>query len=146
MERSAALPVPSLFHPIRVFFSCTIPHFLVGIIRVYTVGYSASIGDTRRFHGRKAITAFAGLDAPPYQSGTVDVKSRSISKRSSPHLRRMLFLVVETYLKKKPANEPVYQFLDKKRSEGKIYKVYMIAAANKFLRIYYAKVNEVLNV
>ena len=67
MERSAALPVPSLFHPIRVFFSCTIPHFLVGIIRVYTVGYSAS-------------------------------------------------------------------------------KVYMIAAANKFLRIYYAKVNEVLKV
>ncbi len=50
-------------------------------------------------------------------------------------------LVIETYLKRKPADEPVYQFLDKKRSEGKFYKVYMIAAANKFLRIYYAKVN-----
>ena len=106
----------------------------------------AEIGDTRRFRNRKAITAFAGLDAPPYQSGTVDVKSRSISKRGSPHLRRTLFLVVETYLKRKPADEPVYQFLDKKRSEGKLYKVYMIAAANKFLRNYYAKVNEVLNV
>ena len=29
--------------------------------------------------------------------------------------------------------------------EGKPYKVYMMAAANKFLRIYYAKVNAVLN-
>ncbi len=54
-------------------------------------------------------------------------------------------MVVETYLKRKPADEPVYQFLDKKRSEGKLYKVYMIAAANKFLRIYNARVNEVLN-
>lgn len=118
---------------------------MYGVGRVLAPQLMAEIGDTRRFHGRKAITAFAGLDAPPYQSGTVDVKSRSISKRGSPHLRRTLFLVVETYLKRKPADEPVYQFLDKKRSEGKLYKVYMIAAANKFLRIYYAKVNEVLN-
>ena len=39
-------------------------------------------------------------------------------------------------------NEPVYTYLDKKRSEGKPYKVYMIAAANKFLCIYYARVKE----
>ena len=30
----------------------------------------------------------------------------------------------------------VYQFLDKKRSEGKDYLVYMTVGANKFLRIY----------
>ena len=47
MERSAALPVPSLFRPVRVFFSCAIPHFLVGIIGIYTVGYSASIHKRR---------------------------------------------------------------------------------------------------
>ena len=34
----------------------------------------------------------------------------------------------------------VYQFLDRKRSEGKPYLVYMTAGANKFLRIYYGKV------
>ena len=44
-----------------------------------------------------------------------------------------------------PANEPVYQFMDKKRSEGKPYKVYMMASANKFLRIYYASVKAHLN-
>ena len=33
-----------------------------------------------------------------------------------------------------------YNFMNKKRSEGKPYKVYMMASANKFLRIYYARV------
>lgn len=33
------------------------------------------------------------------------------------------------YLQNAPVNEPVYQFMDKKRSEGKPYKVYMMASA-----------------
>jgi hypothetical protein len=48
-------------------------------------------------------------------------------------------------LQQSPLNEPVYQFMDKKRSEGKPYRVYMMASANKFLRIYYASVNAYLN-
>ncbi len=47
-------------------------------------------------------------------------------------------------MKCKPADEPVYQFLDRKRSEGKHYYVYMTAGANKFLRRYYAQVMEFL--
>ena len=38
-----------------------------------------------------------------------------------------------------------YALTDKKRSEGKPYYVYMTAAANKFLRIYYARVKEILS-
>ncbi len=38
-------------------------------------------------------------------------------------------------LQHSPEEEPVYQFMDKKRHEGKPYKVYMMASANKFLRI-----------
>ena len=34
--------------------------------------------------------------------------------------------------------------IDKKRSQGKPYYVYMTAGANKFLRIYYGKVKECL--
>lgn len=105
----------------------------------------ADVGDVRRFHSRRAITAYAGLDAPPYQSGTLDVKSRSISKRGSPSLRKTLFQIVSVILQKQPENNIVYQFLDKKRTEGKPYKVYMMAAANKFLRIYYARVKEILD-
>ena len=100
----------------------------------------AEIGDVRRFHSKKALVAFAGIDAPPYQSGQMDVRSRSISKRGSSALRRTLFLVMTVYLQQSPEQEPIYQFMDKKRAEGKPYRVYMMASANKFLRIYYATV------
>lgn len=100
----------------------------------------AEIGDVRRFHSKKALVAFAGIDAPPYQSGQMDVRSRSISKRGSSALRRTLFLVMTVYLQQSPEQEPIYQFMDKKRAEGKPYRVYMMASANKFLRVYYATV------
>ena len=105
----------------------------------------AEIGDVRRFYSKKALVAFAGIDAPPYQSGTMDVRSRSISKRGSSSLRRTIFLVMSVILQQKPLDEPVYQFMDKKRTEGKPYKVYMMASANKFLRIYYATVKTYLD-
>lgn len=78
------------------------------------------------------------------QSGKHSAKSVPTTKRGSPHLRKTLYQIVCTYLKRSPADEPVYQFLDKKRAEGKPYFVYMTAAQNKFLRIYYARVKECL--
>ena len=117
---------------------------MFGVGKVYGPQLIAEVGDTRRFRNRRAITAFAGLDAPPYQSGQLDVSSRNISKRGSAALRKVLFQITEVYILNKPEDEPVYQFIDKKRSEGKHYYSYRIAAANKFLRIYFAKVNQVL--
>ena len=117
---------------------------MFGIGKVYGPQLIAEVGDTRRFRNRRAITAFAGLDAPPYQSGQLNVSSRHISKRGSAALRKVLFQITEVYILNKPEDEPVYQFIDKKRSEGKHYFSYRIAAANKFLRIYFAKVNQVL--
>lgn len=105
----------------------------------------AEIGDVRRFHSKKALVAFAGIDAPPYQSGQMEIRSRSISKRGSAVLRRTLFLVMSAILRCSPADEPVYQFMDRKRTEGKPYRVYMMASANKFLRIYYASVKAYLD-
>lgn len=116
------------------------------VIKMFGVGSTlgpqlmAEIGDVRLFHSKKAPVAFAGIDAPPYRSCTMDVRSRSISKRESVALRRTLFLVMSVILKKFPFDEPVYQFMNKKRSESKPYRVYMMASANKFLRIYYATV------
>lgn len=118
---------------------------LYGVGKVFCSQLIAEIGDVRQFKSSKSIVALAGIDPPPNQSGNVDTKSRSISKRGSPALRKTLFQIMTTYIKKQPADEPVYQFLDKKRSEGKPYKVYMIAAAHKFLRIYFARVKESLN-
>ncbi len=105
----------------------------------------AEIGDVRRFHSKKATVAFAGIDTPPYQSGQMEVRSRSISKRGSSALRRTLFLVMSTILRRSPADASVFQFMSKKRAEGKPYRVYMMASSNKFLRIYYATVKQYLD-
>ena len=104
----------------------------------------AEIGDVRRFYSKKALVAFAGLDSPPYQSGTFEAQSRSISKRGSSSLRKTLFQVMSCVLQSSAFDDPVYQFLDKKRADGKHFYVYMMAGANKFLRIYYARVKEFL--
>ena len=106
----------------------------------------AEIGDVTKLKSGKSLIALAGIDPPPNQSGKDDPKSRIISKRGSPALRKTLFLIMTIYLQRQPVDEPVYQFLDKKRTEGKPYKVYMIAAAHKFLRIYYARVKEAIPV
>ena len=47
-------------------------------------------------------------------------------------------------IQRSPVDNSVYAFMDKKRAEGKPYYVYMTAGANKFLRIYYGRVNEYL--
>ncbi len=120
------------------------------VITLYGVGevlgpqLIAEIGDVSRFKSKKSLIAFAGIDSPADQSGQVDNKSKAITKRGSASLRKTLFQVMTVILKNSPDDQPVYTYLNKKRSEGKPYKVYMIAAANKFLRIYYARAKECL--
>lgn len=104
----------------------------------------AEIGDVTRFTHKGAITAFAGVDPGVNQSGTYDQKSVHASKRGSSTLRKTLFQVMDILLKSMPQDDVVYQFLDKKRAQGKPYYVYMTAGANKFLRIYYGRVKEYL--
>ena len=105
----------------------------------------AEIGDVRRFPQRSSISAFAGVNPAVDDSGKHISRSNPTTKRGYPHLRKTLYQIVCTYLRKAPADESVYRFLNKKRSEGKPYFVDMTAAQNKFLRIYYARVKECLN-
>ena len=105
----------------------------------------AEIGDIRNFRKRTSLACFAGIEPPENASGKYSQKSRRISKQGSSHLRKTLFLIMKCVLQLKNPNEKTFNFLDKKRSEGKPYKVYMIAGCNKFLRIYYAKVTEAVN-
>ena len=104
----------------------------------------AEIGDVTRFTHKGAITAFAGVDPGVNESGTYSQKSVPTSKRGSSDLRKTLFLVMDVLIKTMPQDDPVYQFLDKKRAQGKPYYVYMTAGVNKFLRIYYGRVKEYL--
>ena len=72
-------------------------------------------------------------------------KSRHVSKRGSPHLRRVLFVIMSMTLIRANTANPVFCFMDKKQAEGKHFYVYTVAGSAKFLRIYYAKVKEYLN-
>lgn len=118
---------------------------MYGVGEVTAAQLMAEIGDVRRFPRRSALVGFAGVDPAVYQSGKTEAQSSPMTKRGSPHLRRTLYQVICAHLKHAPADEPVYRFLDKKRAEGKHYFVYMTAAQNKFLRIYYARVKECLD-
>lgn len=104
----------------------------------------AEIGDPTRFTHREALTAFAGVDPGADQSGDHNRKSNRTSKKGSPYLRRTLFLIMDGLIQRSPADSPVYAFMDKKRTQGKPYLVYMTAGANKFLRIYYGTVRDSL--
>ena len=92
----------------------------------------------------ETVMSMYGVDPGVNESGQFKQRSNRASKNGSTRLRKTLFQVMSTYLQNKPVNEPVYQFLDRKRAEGKPYLVYMTAGANKFLRIYYGKVKECL--
>ena len=102
----------------------------------------AEIGNVRRFHSGKALNAYAGNDAPPYQSGNFESHNRHISKRGNAALRKYCFEVMQALKLIKPQDDPVYLFLLKKEQEGKHFNVAKMAAVNKFLRIYYARVME----
>ncbi|MCL2342470.1 MAG: IS110 family transposase [Firmicutes bacterium] len=118
------------------------------VMSMYGVGKSfgpqlmAEIGDIRRFAGKQSLVAFAGVDPMVNQSGMKASRSNKSSKRGSPLLRKTLFNVMSCLLQNAPPDEPVFQFLDRKRAEGKPYYVYMTAGANKFLRIYFGKVRD----
>ena len=102
----------------------------------------AEIGDATRFSHRGALTAFAGVDPRPNESGDYKQKSSPTTKKGSPNLRKTLFQIMDGLIQRSPTDDPVYIFMDKKRAQGKPYYVYMTAGANKFLRIYYGRVKE----
>ena len=124
----------------------TILRSMGGVGDVLAPKLIADIGDVRRFHNSKALIAYAGIDAPPYQSGQFIGTNRSISKRGSSAIRKTGYEVMRS-LKSHPMPEDgaVYQFILKKEAEGKPKKVAKMAGLNKFLRIYYARVMEVYN-
>jgi transposase len=149
-QLAAASSTLAAFKAEFIKLAATLPEYEV-VSAMYGVGgitgaqLMAEIGDVRRFANRGSLIAFAGVDPGVNESGKHSSQSVRTTKRGSPHLRKTLFQIVSTHLKQSPRDEPVYQFLDRKRAEGKPYLVYMTAAANKFLRIYHARVRDFLN-
>ena len=113
-----------------------------GVGDVLVVKLIAEIGDVRRFHSGSALIAYAGIDAPPYQSGKFTLLNRRISKRGSAALRKVGYETMRCLKASKYVDDKVYCFILKKENEGKPKRVAKIAGLNKFLKIYYARVKE----
>ena len=124
----------------------TLPEYSVvremkGVGDVLSVRLIGEIGDVRRFRNGSSLVAFAGIDAPPYESGKFVGTNRNISKRGSSTLRKIGYEIMHSLKVSKPTEDSaVYDFIIKKENEGKPKCVAKIAGLNKFLRIYYARV------
>jgi transposase len=108
----------------------------------------SEIGEIERFNHPKKLVAFAGLDPSVFESGTFKGTYNRITKRGSSRLRQALYMAVKCAIrdcrKQKttdeilPRNKRLRAFYDKKREEGKPFRVAVIACANKLLHWIYA--------
>ena len=102
----------------------------------------AEIGDVRRFKNAGSIIAYAGLDAPPYQSGQFEATNRHISKRGHKYLRKTGYEVMKSIKSSCRSDNELKSYIIQKENEGKLKKVAKIAGLNKFLRMYYGIVKK----
>ena len=102
----------------------------------------AEIGDIRRFKNAGRIIAYAGLDAPPYQSGQFEATNRHISKRGNKYLRKTGYEVMKSIKSSCRTDNDLKSYIIKKENEGELKKVAKIAGLNKFLRMYYGIVKK----
>ncbi len=111
-----------------------------GIGKKLTSRVIAEVGDVRRFKNAGSLIAYAGLDAPPYQSGQFEATNRHISKRGNKYLRKTGYEVMKALKSSCRDDNDLRAYIIKKENEGKLKKVAKIAGLNKFLRIYYGTI------
>lgn len=126
----------------------TIIQSIPGIGEKIAATIISEIGEIDRFNHPKKLVAFAGVDPSVFESGKFSATKNRITKRGSSRLRHALFMAVRCAIrdcrKAKtddiviPRNKKLREFYDKKREEGKPYKVAMIACVNKLLHWIFA--------
>lgn len=99
------------------------------------------IGEIERFEEDKELVSYAGLDPMVRESGDSRTEG-SISKEGSEYLRWILYKCASTAVHN--CGDPyLTEFFERKRRQGKPYKVAMVATARKLLvAIYHMLRNE----
>ncbi|MCM3358043.1 IS110 family transposase [Psychrobacillus sp. MER TA 171] len=108
----------------------------------------SEIGEIDRFDAAKKLVAFAGVDPSVYSSGKFTASINRITKRGSSRLRHALYMAIQSGIRDArkmkttdeiiPRNKRLREFYDKKREEGKPFRVAIIACVNKLLHWIYA--------
>jgi transposase len=91
-------------------------------------------GDIKAFENDRKLIAAAGLDPTTYESGKYKGKSK-ISKRGNRHLRRVIWLMTTKVI---ISNEVFRTYYFKRRKEGLIYKMAVLATAHKLIRVMFS--------
>jgi transposase len=97
----------------------------------------AEVGEIDRFDHAKKLVAFAGIDPSVFSSGKFTATRNKITKRGSRRLRTALYQAVRCGLKGL-RNKRIRAYYDKKRAEGKLFKVAVIACVNRLIHWIYA--------
>jgi transposase len=84
------------------------------------------------FAGPDQLVAFAGLDLAVFQTGQYEAPHRHISKRGSPHLRRILWLMANAAILRPGHLRDYYK---RRRTQGLHHTSAVTAAAIKLCRI-----------
>ena len=113
-----------------------------GIGSKLAVRFIAEVDDIKRFRNKHSLVAYAGLDAPPFQSGIYEGRNRHISKRGNKYLRKTCYEMIKCLTSSAAyiEHDDILDFVNKKRSEGFAYKKACVAGANKLLRTYYGEI------
>ena len=90
--------------------------------------------DIRAFENDKKLIAAAGLDPTVYESGKYKGQSK-ISKRGNRHLRRVIWLMTTKTI---ISNQVFREYYFKRRKEGLIYKMAVLATAHKLIRVMFS--------
>lgn len=97
----------------------------------------AEIGEIDRFDHAKKLVAFAGVDPSVFSSGKFVATQNKITKHGSKRLRTALYQAVRCGIRSN-RNKKLRAYYDKKRAEGKLFKVAVIACVNKLIHWIFA--------
>ena len=106
-----------------------------GVGPITAVSFNAEIEDIKRFHHSKQLVAYVGLDSRVHQSGTSVRGKGYISKRGNKILRTRLYNAASVAVLRPNLFQSFFQ---KKRSEGKPYKVALVATMHKMTNVIYS--------
>lgn len=109
-----------------------------GIQKNTAARIAAEIQGIERFESASKLCAYAGIDPTVHSSGNYLGEHLSITKKGNHRLRSLLYLVVAGTSKSKSPNNPVRDFVQKKKSDGLAPKAAIIAGCTKLTRIIFA--------
>ena len=91
-------------------------------------------GDIKAFENDKKLIAAVGLDPTTHESGKYKGQSK-ISKRGNRHLRRVIWLITTKVI---ISNEVFRAYYFKRRKDGLVYKMAVLATAHKLIRVMFS--------